>query len=170
MVHAARWKCRTQNSPKNRHLGTTIPQLCRAVFSQLRHISTVGKYLLSSNIFSTCPYTDSLLCLLYVACMVFGWPLIKQFAVCYPTVVCLSVLLVTLVYCGQTVGCVKMKLGMEVELGPGHIVSDGDPFHPFASFPQKGGGRAAPTFRPMFVVAKWSPISATAEHLLSYGM
>jgi len=40
----------------------------------------------------------------------------------------LSVFLsVTLVYCGQTVVWIKMKLGMEVDLGPGHIVLDGDP-------------------------------------------
>ena len=39
--------------PKNRHLGT-IAQLCRAISSQLRHVSTIGKKLLSSNIFSTC--------------------------------------------------------------------------------------------------------------------
>jgi len=35
---------------------------------------------------------------------------------------CLSVLCVTLVYCGQTVGWIKMKLGMQVGLSPGHIV------------------------------------------------
>jgi len=29
-------------------------------------------------------------------------------------------------YCGQTVGWIKMPLGMEVGLGPGHIVLDGD--------------------------------------------
>jgi len=40
--------------------------------------------------------------------------------------VCLSVISVTLVYCGQTVGWIKMKLGMQVGLGPGHIVLDGD--------------------------------------------
>jgi len=40
------------------------------------------------------------------------------------SVLCLSV---TLVYCGQTVGWIKMKLGMRVRLGPGHIVLDGDP-------------------------------------------
>jgi len=34
----------------------TIGQLCRAISSQLRHISTIGKNLLSSNIFSTCPH------------------------------------------------------------------------------------------------------------------
>ena len=41
---------------KNRHLGT-IAQLCRAISSQLRHVSTIGiKNLLSSNTSSTCPY------------------------------------------------------------------------------------------------------------------
>jgi len=44
-----------QNDAKNRHLGT-IAQLCRAIFSQLRHASTIGKNLLSSNIFFTWPY------------------------------------------------------------------------------------------------------------------
>jgi len=29
------------------------------------------------------------------------------------------------VYCVQTVGWIKMKLGMEVSLGPSHIVLDG---------------------------------------------
>jgi len=52
-----------------------------------------------------------------------------------------------------------MKLGMEVCLaGPGHIVLDGDPA------PPKRG--TAPNFRPMSIVAKRSPISATAQHLL----
>ena len=31
------------------------------------------------------------------------------------------------VHCGQTAGKIKMALGMEVGLGPGHIVLDGDP-------------------------------------------
>ena len=52
------------------------------------------------------------------------------FALCYRTVVCLSVLSVTLVYCGQTVGWIKMQLGTEVGLGPVHIVLDGDPAPP----------------------------------------
>jgi len=30
-------------------------------------------------------------------------------------------------YCSQTVGWMKMPLCMEVGLGPGHIVLDGDP-------------------------------------------
>jgi len=47
--------------------------------------------------------------------------------------VCLSlcpVLSVTLVYCSQTVGRIKIKLGIQVGLGPGHIVLDGDPAPP----------------------------------------
>ena len=38
--------------------------------------------------------------------------------------VCLSV---TLAYCGQMVGWIKMKLGMQVGLGLGHIVLDWEP-------------------------------------------
>ena len=57
----------------------------------------------------------------------FGRPFVKRFALCYWTVVCLSVCLsVTLVYCGQTVGWIKMPLGMEVGLGPSNVLY-GDP-------------------------------------------
>jgi len=44
-----------QKVAKNRHLGT-VAQLCRAMSSQPRHISTVGKKLLSSNMSSRCPH------------------------------------------------------------------------------------------------------------------
>jgi len=44
-----------KKSPKNRRMGT-IAQLCRAISSQLRHVSTIGKNWLSSNISSTCPH------------------------------------------------------------------------------------------------------------------
>jgi len=64
-------------------------------------------------------------------------------------------------YCGQTVGWVKMPLGREICLGPGDIVFGGDP-----AFPWKWAQQPF-TFRAMSVVAKQSPISATAE-LLSY--
>jgi len=40
-----------------------------------------------------------------------------------------------------------MALGMEVDLGAGHIVLDGDP----AALPKKGG---APNFRSMSIVVK----------------
>jgi len=42
-----------KNDAKNRHLGT-IAQICRAESSQLMHVSTIEKSLLSSNMFSTC--------------------------------------------------------------------------------------------------------------------
>ena len=44
-----------KNDAKNRHL-RTIAQLYQAISSQLRHVSTVGKKLLSSSISPTCPY------------------------------------------------------------------------------------------------------------------
>jgi len=52
--------------------------------------------------------------------------------ICYRTV--MSVLSVTLVYCGQTIGWIKMKLGTEIGLEPGHIVLDGNP----ALLPERG--------------------------------
>jgi len=58
------------------------------------------------------------------------------------------VLSVMLVYCGQTVGRIKMTSGMWVGQGPGHIVLDGDP----APLPKRG---TAPNFLPISVVAKW---------------
>jgi len=61
---------------------------------------------------------------------------------------CLSCLSVTLVYCGQTVGRIKRKLGTWVVLGPGHIVLDGDQ----APLPSTGHS---------------SPISIFGPHLLS---
>jgi len=50
-------------------------------------------------------------------------------------------------YCVQTAGCIKMVLGMEVGLGPGHIVLDGDT----APSPQKG---TEPQFLPISIVTK----------------
>jgi len=49
---------------------------------------------------------------------------------------CLSCLSVALVYCGQTVGWIKMKLGVVVGFGPGHIVLDGDPDPHMGTAPQ----------------------------------
>jgi len=81
----------------------------------------------------------------------FGRLFVKRFALCYRTVVlfvCLfgmPYLSVTLVHCHQTAGLIKVKLGTEVGLGPGHILSDGDQA-PLA----KKGRSAAPNFRPMY--------------------
>ena len=133
-----------------------------------------------------------------------GEPLIKRFAL--GPLSCLSCLSLTLAYCGQTVGWIKVKLGMKVGLVPDHIVLCGDPAPP----PQKKMGHnpqfsahvcsnqtagwikiplgrevglgsgdivldgdpasasksgAAPTFWPMCIVSKRSPISAIAELL-----
>ena len=61
---------------------------------------------------------------------------------------CMSVLSVTLVYCGQTVGWIKMKFGTQVSLGPGHIMLNGNPAPP----PK---GAQPPNFQHISVVAKW---------------
>ena len=81
----------------------------------------------------------------------FWRPFVKRLALCYRTVVCpvcpvLSVCDVCVLWC-QTVGGIKMELGMQVGLGPGHIVSDGDP----APSPKRG---TASNFLPISVVAK----------------
>jgi len=65
------------------------------------------------------------------------------------------------VYCGQTVGCIRMPFDTEAGLGPGDIVLEGDP----AALPTEWGTAGLPTFRPMFIVPKRSPISTTAELL-----
>ena len=66
----------------------------------------------------------------------------------------LSVLSVTLVYCGQTVGWIRMPLGTEVGLGPGDMVTQP---------PSGKGAQQVATFRIMSTEAKRSPISASAE-------
>jgi len=55
--------------------------------------------------------------------------------------VCLSVCYVGVLW-PKVVRWIKMKLGTEAGLGPGHIVLDGDP----APLPKKGRGTAAPKF------------------------
>jgi len=55
-----------------------------------------------------------------------------------------------------------MPLGKEVDLGPGNIVLDGDPLG------TQSPTAAPPHFRRMPIVAKRSPISATAGLLLRF--
>jgi len=85
--------------------------------------------------------------------LAFERPFEKRFTLCYRTVVCLSRLSLcnvgvlwpdgwrvplgkevrlgpVHVYCGQTAGWIKMPLVMEVGLGPGNTVLDGDPAPP----------------------------------------
>jgi len=56
-----------------------------------------------------------------------------------------------------------MSLGTEVGLRSDDIVLDGD-----RAPPTERGTASSPTFRPMSIVAKRSPISATAELLLFF--
>jgi len=61
------------------------------------------------------------------------------------------------VHCGQTVGRIMMKLGMQVGLGPGHIVLDGDP-----APPPKGGGTPSSILGPFLLRANgWMHQCAT---------
>jgi len=81
--------------------------------------------------------------------MHFGRPFVKvlpmQLDRCPVRLSVCPVMSVTLVYCGQKAGWMKMSLGMEVGLGlgPGHIVLDGD------SAPRTERSTAAPpSFQP----------------------
>ena len=56
------------------------------------------------------------------------------------------------VYCGQTAGWMKTPVGTEVDLSPGHIVLDGVPA-------LRERGTAAPSFRPMSIVATVAHLS-----------
>ena len=58
------------------------------------------------------------------------------------------------VYCGQTAGWMKMPLGTEVDLGPGHIVLDGVP-----PLREKGTAASPPSCCPMSVVATVTNLS-----------
>jgi len=83
-----------------------------------------------------------------------------------PLSVCLSCLSVTFVHCDQTVGPIKMKLGTQVGLGPGHIVLDGDPAPP----PPKG--RATTQFSALIccgLMAGWIKMPLGMELGLSPG-
>jgi len=93
-------------------------------------------------------------------------------------VVCLSCVSVTLVYCGQTVGWIKMKLGMQAGLGPGHIVLHGDPrpprqrctppiFGPYLLRPNGCMNQDATWYggrpRPMRLCVRWGPRSPSPK-------
>jgi len=56
LLHAARWKRRTQKSRQKSPSGHHRTALSGYMSSQLRHVSTIGKKSLSSNMSSTCPH------------------------------------------------------------------------------------------------------------------
>ena len=74
--------------------------------------------------------------------------------VCLSTLSCLSV---TLAYCGQTVGWIKMPLGTEVGLRPGDIVLDENPA------PSRKGAQQLPIFGPCLLL----PNARPSQQLLS---
>ena len=71
--------------------------------------------------------------------------------------VCLSVLSVTLVYCGQTAGWINMALGMEVGLSPGDFVLMG-------TQPNSPKGAEPP---PQFMVHFWATVCKAVRPMLS---
>ena len=84
---------------------------------------------------------------------VFGRPFVKRFALCYRSVVCpvcLSCPVCDVRPLWPNGWTIKMKLGMQVGLSPGHIVLGGDR----APTPLKGHS-PLPIFWPMYVAAKW---------------
>ena len=56
VLHAARWKHRTQKLRKKSSSVLHSTMLSAYISSQLRHVSTIRKKLLNSNISSTCPH------------------------------------------------------------------------------------------------------------------
>ena len=82
----------------------------------------------------------------------FGRPFVQRFALCYQTVV-LSVCDIGVLWPNGWMDQDETWHG----LGPSHIVLDGDPA------PPQNGHSSTPNFRPVSVVATWSPISASAE-------
>ena len=55
-------------------------------------------------------------------------------------------------YCDQTAGWMKTALGMEVDLGPGHIVLDGVPA-------LRERDTVAPSFRPMSIAVSYTHLT-----------
>jgi len=80
---------------------------------------------------------------------------------------CLSCLSVTLVYCGQTVGWIRMPLGVEVGLSTGDIVLDGSPASP------ERGSATSPRFSANVYcnqTARWIKMPLGAEVGLGPGL
>jgi len=127
--------------------------ICKLYFDQIynrmwRRLATVNNPTkrfftnarqLHSIVYSLCRFLLNI----YVVITFIGRSFAKRLALSYRTLVCsvcFVCLSVMLVYCGKTVGWIKMQLGMVAGLVPSHIVSDGDPAPP--------KGVQPPTFSP----------------------
>jgi len=117
--------CKTHS---RRHHHSLMPDACETFRHASLHIKSA-----TYTTFAVVQSSSSRPHLLVFRCInavdFIGRPFVKRFALCYLTVVC-PVLSLTLAYCGQTVGRIKMKLGMQLGLGHGHNVLDGDPGPP----------------------------------------
>jgi len=160
VLHTARWKCRTKKSSKNRHL-RTITRICRAISSQLRHILTIGKKTFKSHISSTCPHN-----------MVYFGPLTAEIRWRVWSTPAIFNRFRVLGLTPSITHYYNHLLPSEAiirEAMMGHSTSVlvlcsclGFRPSPMPQMPQQ-----SPTFRPVSIVAKRSPISATSEHLLT---
>ena len=97
-------------------------------------VSCKGRCFKTANIKNCIRKFNAQMLAITVISAVFGRPFVRRFAICYRSVVLSVCLSVTFVHCGQTVRRIKVKLGMQVGLGAGHIALDGDPAPP----PPKG--------------------------------
>jgi len=98
----------------------SVVQLFQEIHNQLNCNKTCLSHVSYSEM---CQISSLLIWLLSV----FGRPLQVTVRLCYGSVVLCVCLSVTLVYCGPTVGWIKMPLGAEIGLGPGKIVLDAYP-------------------------------------------
>ena len=107
------------------HYQVHTPLLLTALYGELCYILTVfNKHAPRFLLLVLCSHNETGLNIKnnLLTSTVYAQPFVKQFTLRYQTVVCLSVLSVMLVYCGQMVGCIKMKLDKQVSLDPGHSV------------------------------------------------
>jgi len=125
-----------RGNPVSRYTGIAV--FLETVYYRQAFLNTMHPY---SELRKVLFLAQSVLCFWATVCKTVRPMLLVR---CLSVLSCLvpSVLSVTFVHCGQTVGRIKMKLGMQVRLGPGHIVLGGDPAHP----PLKG--HSPPIFGP----------------------
>ena len=100
-------------------VGCQYRSLCRRLISCLsRRYNTIRR-----DVTLQFTYASSVF---WTITLIFGRPFVKRFALCCRNVVLSVYNVTTLVYCGQTVGRIKMPLGWEVGHGSGYTVLDRD--------------------------------------------
>ena len=128
VLHAARWKYKTQKIAKSSPSAQHRTTLSGCIFATKACINNRIKKLVKQQYLHMYHTQADRQRSGSIARTVFGDRLQNGSPYAMgPLSVCLSCLSVTLMYCSQTVEWIKMKLGTEVGLGPGHIVLDGYP-------------------------------------------